>query len=167
MPAWVYRLGREFGDVLTNDGFEMLLEWPYWNRHRRQGHSYYGRCHGRTFCISQSKRIGPDRIGNLASVFRDGGAIDTKVGPFYCNSKGQVGLLVAAWNGSQWLQMISPGTPDQPKDRFAKLAEEIRADKTLAPVPLDFSLPAHSKNDRLQELEDIIADLRGRREFDW
>jgi hypothetical protein len=167
MPAWVYRLGREFAGVLTDDRFDVLLNWPYWNRFGRQGHSYYGRYRGRRFCISQSKREGPDAMGNLARVFRDGDSIDKRVGPFYCNSKGQVGLLVAAWNGSQWLQMISPGTPDQPRDHFAKLAEEIRADRTFDPRPLDFAALPRSADKRLQELEDIIANLRGRREFDW
>jgi len=167
MPAWVYRLGREFAGVLTDDGFDLLLNWPYWNRFGRQGHSYYGLCHGRRFCISQSKREGPDDVRNLARVFRDGDSIDKRMGPFYCNSKGQIGLLVAAWNGSQWLQMISPGTPDQPRDHFAKLAEEIRADRVFDPQPLDFAALARSTNSRLQELEDIIADLRGRKEFDW
>src|SRR5271166_6369435 len=126
MPAWVYLLGRKFGSVLTDPEFELLSDWAYWNRFGQQGRCYYGFCKGRRFCISQSRRNAPDTVNNIARVFGNGDSIDKRVGPFYSNRKGQVGLLVAAWNGSQWLQMISPGTADQPRDTFAELAEKIR-----------------------------------------
>lgn len=70
----------------------------------------------------------------LARVFRDGDSIDERVGPFYCNRTGQVGLVVSAWNAGQWLQIFSPGTPDHLRDdTFAELEERIRADRTFAP----------------------------------
>ncbi len=103
----------------------------------------------------------------LARILRDGDLIDTRVGPFYSNGKGQIGLLTAAWNGSQWLQMISPGTPDQPKDTFMELAEKIRVDRTFDPQPLSFDRITRSTGRRLEELEDILQSLRGRRDFDW
>ena len=106
-------------------------------------------------------------IGNIARVFRNGDSIDERVGPFYRNSKLQVGLLVAAWDGSQWLQMISPGTPDQPKDRFVELADKIRQDRTLDPQPLSFDGPGLKTGCRLQELYDILEGIRGRKDFDW
>jgi hypothetical protein len=102
-----------------------------------------------------------------ALVFRDGNAIDTRIGPFYCNRKGQVGLVVAAWNGSQWVQMISPGTPDQPKqDKFVELVHTIQQDRTFDPHPIDLSRETYSDH-RLQELEDILKDIQARRDFDW
>jgi hypothetical protein len=167
--AWVHLLGRKFADVLNDPGFDLLLEWPYWNRFGRQGHCYYGCLNSRRYCISQSKRNGPDTMRNLARVFRDGNAIDQRIGPFYSNRKGQAGLLVAAWNGSQWLQMISPGTPDQPADGFAELVEKIRADRTFDPQPLHFDEFGHVSlaDNRLQELEDVLNGICGRRDFDW
>lgn len=77
MPAWVYRLGREFAKALTDPSFDLMMDWPYWNRYGQQGHSYYAFCHGGRFCMSQSKRQGPDEMGNLARIFTDGDAIDT------------------------------------------------------------------------------------------
>jgi hypothetical protein len=103
----------------------------------------------------------------MAAVFRDGNAIDTRVGPFYSNRKGQVGLVVAAWNGSQWLQMISPGTPGQPQDAFAELEDRIRTDRTFDPHPLDVDAMPSATDRRLQELEDILRSLRSRTDFDW
>jgi hypothetical protein len=167
MPAWVYRLGREFAKTLTDPSFDLMIDWPYWNRHGQQGHSYYAVCHGRRFCMSQSKRQGPDEMGNLARIFADGDAIDTRIGPFYSNRKGQVGLVVAAWNGSQWVQMISPGTNDQPRqDAFVELVGKIRADRTFDPHPLDLSRQTYGDR-RLQELEDILKTVRARGDFDW
>ncbi len=165
--AWVHLLGRKFAEVLIDQDFELLADWLYWNRYGVQGHSYYGSWHERRFCISQSRREGPDMIGNIARVFRNGDSIDERVGPFYRNSKLQVGLLVAAWDGSQWLQMISPGTPDQPKDRFVELADKIRQDRTLDPQPLSFDGPGLKTGCRLQELYDILEGIRGRKDFDW
>lgn len=77
-------------------------------------------------------------MGNIARIFRNGDCIDERVGPFYSNSKGQIGLLVVAWDGSQWLQIISPGTPDQPTDYFVELAGQIRQDRTIDPQPISF-----------------------------
>jgi hypothetical protein len=166
--AWVHLLGRKFAAALNDPTFDLLLDWPYWNRYGRQGHSYYGRLNGRRFCISQSKRDGPDKVENLACVFQDGNSIDLRVGPFYANKKGQIGLLVAAWNGSQWLQMISPGTQDQPSDVFTELAARIRADRTIDPQPLFVDGDRSSTTDRrLQELEDILQGIRARKDFDW
>lgn len=165
--AWVHLLGRKFAEMLGDPDCELLLDWPYWNRFGQQGHCYYATCHSRRFCISQSKREGPDKIQNLARVFRDGDAIDKRIGPFYSNKKGQIGLVVAAWNGSQWVQMISPGTPDQPNDAFIQLAEKIRADRTLDPQPLRFDSISGSTDTRLKELEDILQNLRIRKDFDW
>ncbi len=66
--AWVHLLGRKFADVLTDSDFDLLLEWPYWNRFGQQGHCYYGSCHDRRFCISQSRRDRPDTTENLERV---------------------------------------------------------------------------------------------------
>lgn len=167
--AWVHLLGRRFAEVLSDPAFEMLLEWPYWNRSGRQGHCYYGRLNSRRYCISQSKRKGPDTMPNLSRVFRDGDAIDERVGPFYVNRRGQAGLLVAAWSGSQWLQMISPGTPDQPLDGFVELANKIRADRTFDPQPPCFNeFGRASRTDaRLQELGDVLNGICARKDFDW
>jgi len=162
---WVHLLGRRLANTLTDPDFDLLLDWPYWNRFGRKGHSYYGQCNGRRFCMSQSACEGPDNLAHLASILRNGDAIDCRVGPFYSNRRGQVGLLVAAWNGSQWLQMISPGTQDQPNDAYSQLTDKIRADKTFDPQVLD--LNCLSANARLRELEDILKDLQGRRDFDW
>lgn len=106
---------------------------------------------------------------NLARVFRDGNSIDIRVGPFYSNRKGQTGLLVAAWNGSQWLQMISPGTPDQPCDAFTQLTDKIRSDHTFDPQPLQFDDSGRLSllHNRLHELEDILNGIRSRKDFDW
>jgi hypothetical protein len=104
---------------------------------------------------------------HVAGVFKNGDAVDKRVGPFYCNRQGQVGLLVAAWNGDQWMQMISPGTPTQPQDAFAELERTIRADRSFDPQPIDFgSMPA-ATDWRMQELEDILRNLRGRTDFHW
>jgi hypothetical protein len=105
---------------------------------------------------------------NLSRIFADGDAIDTRIGPFYCNRKGQVGLVVAAWNGSQWVQMISPGTNDQPgQDAFVELVAKIRADRTFDPHALDISRMGRVTDRRLQELEDILKTVQARRDFDW
>jgi hypothetical protein len=104
---------------------------------------------------------------HLASVFKNGDSIDSRVGPLYSNSRGQVGLVVAAWDGSQWLQMISPRTLDQAKDTFSDLADKIRADKTLDPQPLNLDRLPFWGGSRLQELEDALKNIRGREEFDW
>ncbi len=167
--AWVHLLGRKFAEVLNHPDFDLLVDWPYWNRYGRQGHSYYGCLNGRRYCVSQSKRTGPDTLENLARVFGNGNSIDVRVGPFYSNRKCHTGLLVAAWNGSQWLQMISPGTPDQPSDAFAQLAEKIRSDRTFDPQPLQFDEFGRSSiiDRRLQELEDILKGICARRDFDW
>lgn len=165
--AWVHLVARKFAGVLADPDFDLLVEWPYWNRFGSQGHSYYGTCHGRRFCMSQSHQDGADTMESLARVFRNGNSIDTRIGPFYSNRKGQIGLIVAAWRGSQWVQMISPGTPDQPRDMFAALAEKIRADKTFDPPRLHVDRLLRSTDARLQELEDILEDIRGRRDFDW
>jgi hypothetical protein len=117
--------------------------------------------------MSQSACEGPDTLDHLARIFSDGDSIDCRVGPFYSNRHQQVGLLVAAWDGCQWLQMVSPGTPDQPSDAFSALAEKIRADKTFDPQPLNLDRLSRSPTGRLQELEDVLKDLRGRRDFDW
>jgi hypothetical protein len=169
MPAWVYRLGREFAKVLSDPNFDLLADWPHWNRRGQQGHSYYATCHSRRFCMSQSKRQGPDEMANLAHIFADGNAIDTRVGPFYCNRKGQqLGLIVAAWNGSQWVQMISPGTTDQPRqDAFVALVARIRADRAFDPHPLDIFTIGRVTHRRLQELQDILKIVQARRDFDW
>ena len=178
--AWVHLLGRKFADALIDPEFDLLLDWPYWNRLGRQGHCYYASCRGRRFCISQSCRRGPDLVNNLERVFRNGDSVDERAGPFYTYRKGQVGLLVAAWNGSQWLQMISPGTPDQPRDDFAELAKKIQADPIVdARRQLQAAIRnlsrrktrgavGRSAHTQLQELEEeIFEHLRGQRDFDW
>ena len=163
--AWVHLLGRKFAKVLIDPEFTLLEDWPYWNRFGQQGHSYYGFCRHRRFCISQSKSKHSDPLFKLARVFGNGAAIDEKTGPFYRNQSGQIGLVVAAWNGSQWLQMISPGTPDQPRDSFAELAEKIRTDRTIDPQPLQIGRIAGSADSRLKEFDDILRNLLGRKDF--
>lgn len=165
--AWVHLLGRKFADLL--DDRDLLLDWPYWNRSGQQGHCYYVCSRDRRYCISQSKRNGPDSLANIAKIFRDGNAIDKRVGPFYVNKKGQIGLLVAAWNGSQWLQVISPGVPSQPNDEFSEIANKIRADRTIDPQPLFFNSSGgfSMKNPGLRELEDILRQVKERADFDW
>lgn len=165
--AWVHLLGRKFAGVLEHPDCVLLDDWPYWNRYGRQGHCYYLVCAGRRFCVSQSKRESADTVRNLARVFRNGDLIDTRVGPFYANRRGQVGVIVTAWDGSQWLQIISPGMPDQPMDEFCELAARIRSDKMFDPHPIDFDNLVLSTDKRLQELEDIIRTLRGRPDFQW
>lgn len=167
MPHWVYLLGRRFSGVVADPSFEIIVDWPYWNRRQVQGHCYYGHWSGRKFCLSQSRQSGPDCMSRIAKVLSNGDAIDTRVGPFYRNRRGQIGLLVGAWNGSQWIQMISPGTPNQPQDAFAELERTIRADRSFDPQPIDFSSTLGSANRRMQELEDIILNLRARTDFEW
>lgn len=167
MPHWVYLLGRKFGSVVADPSFEIIVDWPYWNGRQVEGRYYYGESNGRKFCLSQSRQSGPDSMSKIAKVLRNGDAIDTRVGPFYRNRRGQVGLLVGAWNGSQWIQMISPGTPNQPQDAFAEFEGTIRADRSFDPQPIDFSLTPAATNWRMQELEDIILNLRARTDFEW
>ena len=75
----------------------------------------YGQCLGRRFCISQSA------VKNLTRwlIWLPSSEMAIRLtfvwGLFYSNSRGQVGLLVAAWDGSQWVQMISPGVPTSRK----------------------------------------------------
>ena len=167
MPHWVYPLGRKFASALVDPKFKLIIDWPYWNRRQVQGYCYYAEWQGRKFCLSQSRQSGPDTMAHIASIFRNGDAIDTRVGPFYCNRRGQVGLLAAAWNASQWIQIISPGTPGQPQDAFTELERTIRADRSFDPQPLDFgSLPA-ATDWRIQELEDILGNLQVRADFEW
>ena len=165
--AWVQLLGRKFADVLRHENFDLMVDWSYVNRFGVQGHSYYGCLLGRRFCVSQSRRQGPDAMERIARIFRNGDGIDRSIGPFYSNRKGQVGLIVAAWNGSQWLQVISPGTPDQPNDNFTAIAQRIREDRTIDPQPLDFDRFGRSTSPGSLELLDIIGQLRGRSDFDW
>jgi len=165
--AWVHLLGRKFADVLRDERFDLMIDWPYVNRFGVQGHSYYGCLRGRRFCVSQSRRQGPDAMANIASIFRNGDCIDIRIGPFYANRKGQIGLVTAAWNGDQWLQVISPGTPDQPADNFTEIAQRIRDDRTIDPRPLDFDQLGRLVAPRCVELIDIIGQLRGRNDFEW
>jgi hypothetical protein len=106
-------------------------------------------------------------MANIASIFRNGDCIDIRIGPFYANRKGQIGLVTAAWNGDQWLQVISPGTPDQPADNFTEIAQRIRDDRTIDPRPLDFDQLGRLVAPRCVELIDIIGQLRGRNDFEW
>jgi hypothetical protein len=165
--AWVHLLGRKVAAALADPKFDLLLNWPYWNRFGRQGQSYYGSYQGRKFCVSQSKQEEPDTMAKLSRVFRDGNAIDVRVGPFYSNKRRQTGLVVAAWYGSQWVQAISPGTSEQPDDDFSRLAGKIRDDRSVDPRPFRFDALTPSSDSRLQELEDILKNLRGRPSFDW
>src|SRR5581483_5252306 len=95
MPHWVYLLGRKFATALTDPKFQVLSDWPYWNRRDIEGHCYYANWNERKFCLSQSRQSGPDNVNRIANVLRNGDTIDTRVGPFYRNRRGQVGLLVA------------------------------------------------------------------------
>lgn len=165
--AWVHLLGRKFAQALTDPKFDLLADWPYWNRFQVQGHCYYGLLRGRRFCLSQSRCDAAEPMPKLARVFRDGNSVDPSCGPFYSNSKGEIGLLVTAWNGSQWIQMISPGTPDQPEDQFRELSDKISADRTIDPQPVSLSQVKNDGNRSLQELIDILGSVRGRRDFEW
>ena len=65
------------------------------------------------------------------------------------------------------MQMISPGTADQPSDAFAALADKIRDDRLFDPQPLLFDDLDRSTDRRLQELEDILESIRVRKDFEW
>lgn len=104
-------------------------------------------------------------MSHIATVFSNGDAIDTRVAPFNRNRWGKVGLLVAAWNGGQWVQMISPDTANRLQDAFAELEHRIRSDRTFDPQPVDFDNIPTTKYRRPQELEDILQNLRGPSRF--
>lgn len=136
--AWVHRLGRDFAKALLSSEFCLRSDKPYVNRFNVQGHQYYGVYRERRLFISQSRRVGPDTPEGLARVFQNRDLVNERVGPFYHNFVGQIGLLVEAWNGPQWLHIISPRVfPDQPIDEFDQVAAEIISDEKFDPLDLD------------------------------
>jgi hypothetical protein len=172
--AWVHALGRMFADELEKPDFEVFLERPFFNRNGIPGYSYYGYREGRRFCVSQSRQSEPDSTANLARVLgakKATARIETRLGPFYRNHKNQVGLVVGAWDGSQWVQMFSPGTPDQPLDRFTRWMARVRDDRQFDPQITFFGDDDNGGSSppgvQIEELEDILRHLRARRDFDW
>jgi hypothetical protein len=68
--------------------------------------------------------------------------------------RGQIGLIAAAWNGSQrTADNQSWHTKPTPQDIFAELERTIRANRSFDPEPVDFGSIPPAADRRLQELE--------------